>query len=181
MPSAFRSNAEVAESAEKRQERWAGRARWYHPAMKPRPRIRKFFKWGGLVVSALLLTVWVGSACNQHLYATHRGFSLDVNRGRVQLTRPHEGVRSHQTSVHWSRPWETRFEWSAKFERKSFWWYVIIPLWPFVALSLATTAAAWRMDIIARRKSRLGACPACGYDRTGLAPAAPCPECNAKA
>ncbi len=174
-------NAEVAESAEKRQERWAGRARSYHPAMKPRPRIRKFFKWGGLVLSVLVLTVWLGSAYVYWAFVDCQKFGATAMCGYL-LISVYDGAL----------PWApSSFQYGPVVTKRMVWWGVFsvssvgtvfnIPLWPFVALSLATTAAAWRMDIIARRKSRLGKCPACGYDRTGLAPAAPCPECNAKA
>lgn len=52
---------------------------------------------------------------------------------------------------------------------------VSLPLWiPFAAFALPG-AWLWR-----RRRGlvRLGGCPACGYDRTGLAAAVPCPECG---
>jgi hypothetical protein len=149
--------------------------------MKPHPRIRKFFKWGGLVVSVVLLTVWIGTAYGWFFYSMRDASSLDLVRGQIQVSQPSANFQSGLTSIHWMRASPTGFNWSANFDQTADRWFARIPLWPFVALSLATTAAAWRMDIIARRKSRLGACPACGYDRTGLAPAAPCPECNAKA
>jgi hypothetical protein len=149
--------------------------------MKPRPRIRKFFKWGGLVVSVLLLTFIAISAFFGFAYVSRSGDFPFLQSGRVghnwsssSRTFPTSGFdawRLPKPTLEWWVHW--RFMTGGK--------TVVIPLWPFVTLSLATTATAWRMDIIARRKSRLGGCPACGYDRTGLAPAAPCPECNAKA
>ena len=56
-----------------------------------------------------------------------------------------------------------------------------IPLWPLPLLSLLTTAAAWRADAKYLRRVREGACPACGYDRAGLAAISVCPECGAAA
>ncbi len=72
-------------------------------------------------------------------------------------------------------------EWRGAFEKRTFQWVLSVPLWPFVIISIFATAAAWRMDTLAQRRKRIGACPACGYDRTGLAANAPCPECNAAA
>ncbi len=45
-------------------------------------------------------------------------------------------------------------------------------------LAAIPTALAWRLDTLARRREKLGACPSCGYDRAGLAFSAPCPECG---
>ena len=52
----------------------------------------------------------------------------------------------------------------------------VIPLWVlFVALG-ALTSVVWRRHL--RRGSMPGLCPACRYDRAGLSPGAPCPECG---
>jgi len=36
-----------------------------------------------------------------------------------------------------------------------------------------------RLDMLARRRARIGCCPKCNYDRAGLAPGSVCPECGA--
>jgi hypothetical protein len=69
-----------------------------------------------------------------------------------------------------------------------FWWLyfggpgdtlrVGIPLWLPLAPTLLATAAAWRLDALARRRACAGLCPKCGYDRAGLAASAVCPECG---
>lgn len=68
------------------------------------------------------------------------------------------------------------------------WWFswafgaagfqVMIPLWFPALLSLFATALAWRADAKHTCRARLGHCTECGYDRAGLAPVAPCPECG---
>jgi hypothetical protein len=149
--------------------------------MKPRPRIRKFFKWGGLVVSALLASVFVWNSLNRHVAVSTPVIQFSVSRGRVMFFSPQGPHAAQPYALYFLAGAEPGFAWRYYEGTIGTTRYISIPLWPFVALSLATTAAAWRMDIIARRKSRLGKCPACGYDRTGLASNAPCPECNAKA
>jgi hypothetical protein len=55
---------------------------------------------------------------------------------------------------------------------------------PLLIPMLATALPAglmWRAAIIRRRKSRTGLCPACGYDRRGLAVGVKCPECGSAA
>ena len=55
--------------------------------------------------------------------------------------------------------------------------FYIFPLWFPAALCMLATFAAWRLDAIARRRGT-GKCAKCGYDRAGIAAAAPCPECG---
>jgi hypothetical protein len=57
-------------------------------------------------------------------------------------------------------------------------WWLQVPIWAVALPMAAWTALAFRS---ARRRARPGGCPACGYDRTGLAPEAVCPECGASA
>jgi hypothetical protein len=44
---------------------------------------------------------------------------------------------------------------------------------PLFALTQVTTVIRWR-------RRRAGRCPNCNYDRTGLAPTLPCPECGGR-
>lgn len=50
------------------------------------------------------------------------------------------------------------------------------------AIATITSATLWLLDLAARRQhtrqQRLGLCPKCNYDRTGLDHPAPCPECG---
>ncbi|MFO0857478.1 MAG: hypothetical protein U0640_09015 [Phycisphaerales bacterium] len=149
--------------------------------MKPHPRIRKFFKWGGVVVSVVLLTVWVGNAYWWAVTALTPGWSLSVSNGRMMFQVFHQREPAFDRELNWMEVSPRGFDWSVQCGRSIFAWYAYIPLWPFVLVCVGTTAAAWRMDTLAQRRKRLGVCPACGYDRAGLAANAPCPECNAKA
>ena len=51
-------------------------------------------------------------------------------------------------------------------------------LWPIALCALGVTAFARYLDTLARRRARIGFCPKCNYDRTGLAAGAVCPECG---
>ncbi|HYE62763.1 MAG TPA: hypothetical protein VD997_12275 [Phycisphaerales bacterium] len=51
-----------------------------------------------------------------------------------------------------------------------------LPLWSLTLLSLAVSVPAWWA---LTKRSTHGGCDRCGYDTTGLAIDAPCPECGA--
>lgn len=53
-----------------------------------------------------------------------------------------------------------------------------IPFWIPFLLTLAPYLLLARADRLAAKRAKAHACPACGYDRAGLAPAAVCPECG---
>jgi hypothetical protein len=50
-----------------------------------------------------------------------------------------------------------------------------LPLWPLVLLSALIAARSWRRHLRFRAP---GECRMCGYDRRGLPPHSPCPECG---
>jgi len=170
--------------------------------MKPHPRIRKTIKWSGAVVTLLLVVPWIGS-CWWSVSRCDRAPALDdqpediiaVAPGVVLFSSTADHLRiSPKGFWNWGRyvpglhaPWyrqRTPFQWwfdsyssppSFPFQSTE----LIIPLWPLPAMAIIPTALAWYLDARARRRERFGRCPKCGYDRTGLAAGAVCPECGA--
>lgn len=54
--------------------------------------------------------------------------------------------------------------------------FVSAPLWMVIVASGVPGVLLWRSCL--KDRARHGHCPWCSYDRTGLAPSAPCPECG---
>ena len=153
----------------------------YYAAVKPHPRIRKFLKWGGVVGSIVLCTVWIGSAFVECGYEDPYRHLLYLYEGEFSYYHISLTDKSSGGVLKWNSHPYSGLRWLPKHGPTNLGWFVVLPLWPFVLVSTATTAAAWRMDTLAQRRKRFGGCPACGYDRAGLAADAPCPECNTKA
>ena len=150
--------------------------------MKSYPRIRKTVKWGGAVVTVLLVVVWIKSGLLLIHWDTPTTMLMSVEMGRVQFG-PMPRSLSH------TRPGWHQYPLSPLTLRMGLEWmddasgrHYLIPLWIPAALSLLCTSSAWALDIRSsrqQRNARLGLCPKCNYDRTGLAAGAVCPECGA--
>ena len=152
--------------------------------MKPHPRIRKTIKWGGAAVTVLLVVVWIGSGFGRFGYIDSARWFI-VTRGAVSLF-------SFENRPLW--PGDGKFIFEYDPVKLSSWWFstdkfgyaliVTIPLWPFLSAFSLSSAFAWRLDTLARRRAKLNLCAKCGYDRTGLiggkdGGGAKCPECGA--
>ena len=164
------------------------RGRRYSSSMPSPPRSRKLgravinvVKWGGLVVTVLLLVVWIGSGWKAATRINASGRIDVVCYGAIRI---HAAPSGRAFPPHGWRMGQTQTPYI-------YWWFgrngsgpssvYIIPLWPAVLLALLATAAAWRADSQHLRRARAGMCPACGYDRAGLAAGVACPECGAAA
>jgi hypothetical protein len=144
--------------------------------MKPRPRIRKTIKWGGLALGLLLAGVWVRSEFATEAYITSR-LEAGWDQGCVWML-PGPEVNRFRGYVRLANFGPRKRYWRPLISFHSPSWWVIIPLWLPLAPTLLATAAAWRLDALARRRARAGVCPKCDYDRAGLASSAVCPECG---
>ncbi len=141
--------------------------------------VRETVKWGGAVLTVLLLVVWIGSGWWGVTWYAPWHYALVCEASRLMVIEP-------PGPAPWFGIGEFEFKRSTAL---SGWWFdggaisgqrfVIIPLWPLPLLSLLATAAAWRADAKYLRRAREGACLACGYDRAALAAGAVCPECGA--
>ncbi len=146
--------------------------------MKPHPRIRKTIKWGGAVVTVLLVVAWVGGnwLCVAWSNGSGHWFAITSGGLHAQYYPPVFFVRGFGFS---QTPYP--FTWLPVWVEKRYRWHLIVPLWIAIAPLAITCGMAWRLDTIARRRAKggLNLCPKCNYDRTGILKDAKCPECGA--
>ncbi len=147
--------------------------------MKPHPRIRKTIKWGGAVVTVLMGVVWIGSTWwrvdrySQGSFESIEHGSIMIVRGVDLSALADPGWRMGRASKRSPWAWWFHYDSSPSPPRGG-----LIPMWFPTSMALAVTATAWRLDTRARRRALLNLCAKCGYDRTGLAAGAVCPECG---
>ena len=149
------------------------------------------------LLGTLLLLVsllWLWSGWYWTLVASY-GNSLSLRDGRVEITlNDRTADQGRWLSFVRAAPPVAPFDWEKEilgypstFPREKRWrwklWVyrdgscvrLLVPLWTFAA----PLAGGVLVSIIRRRYWRRdGHCPACNYDRRGLAPNAACPECG---
>ena len=135
-------------------------------------------KWGGAVVFALLIVMWVASGWCYFTWFSPRGDCVVVDRGRVVIGQMNYAVPVKDRGPQLGRIHMGEFHWWFDMYRMGTNWQWFIPLWLPVAAALIITGTAWRLDHLACRRARIGLCPKCRYSRTGLPPNSPCPECG---
>ncbi len=153
----------------------------YTAGVKPHPRIRKTVKWGGAVVSVLLLVVWVASVwCGVGYHTLYKGFGISSGILAVTGTTPPQAEYMPGWAFDADRSID-RMRWWFDVGTTSLEWRLIVPLWFLAALPLVLSVIAARLEITARRRANKHLCTKCKYDRIGLAVGAVCPECGAAA
>jgi hypothetical protein len=151
--------------------------------MTPHPRIRKTIQWAGAAVTVVLVVVWIGSIQTTIKWQLTKALGVSVGRGRLSTCDVRDTVigwwQMDTPGLHVLRNLPPELLWNFYRYDTSQSLEFAIPIWPVPAFTLLATIAAWRFDALARRRAKLNLCPNCGYDRTGLAPGAVCPECEA--
>ncbi len=153
-----------------------------------RTRNRKAAKWGGAVVTVLLIVAWLGSGWRFvviGLMTPSFWVTLEADNGSINCSfaswdvgltiselscgaagHDWEGLRSLLGE------WDIYRTWGPNARG------VLFPIWSPMLIVLACTCLAWRADVRAMRRARVGLCAACGYDLAGTAADAVCPECG---
>jgi hypothetical protein len=160
--------------------------------MRPHARIRKAIRWGGAVVTVLLVVVWVGSTWIEFGCCNRPGLSVFVSGGYVvtERTRPLTTSRGWVFPSPMPRPmqgwyWRSQYRpaWRCSKEfgiidNNGEWSADSLLRWASLA-GLLSGIVLWWMTVLDRRAARrLNICPKCRYDRTGLGLSARCPECG---
>ncbi len=149
----------------------------------PTRKRRRGWAWTLTIIAALLAVVWVGSM-RWFVSVVWPQYQLATNSGGIVIFR--EDTARHYvgfaTDCSDNGDWD--LDWWFEYDRMSVngqpaisIWFM--PLWPFVLLT--GVPGVW-MLVKTRKHTNPHACPACGYDRTGLPQTstgpAPCPECG---
>lgn len=162
----------------------------------PRPRrTRKVAKWTGTVAVVVLASAWGLSLFGRLAWTRDdpvwTAIILDggaavivrwdvVDRRYPNVTRP-AASRTQPKQWTWDPRWRGQQVWFPSilfFDTTSGMGFGTVPIWLPLVLFALPTAYLWWADWA---RARPGLCPKCRYDRAGLAEAAPCPECGAKA
>ncbi len=119
--------------------------------MKPHPRIRKTIKWGGAVVTVLLVVVWVGSGWWSPQWKTTSGYGGNVTKGLLGIAKGEPIAAGWFRLVPKTKVNRHRFHWwfdyvSASEVANSSGSSVYVPVWLVVAPLSAITVIAWRAD-----------------------------------
>jgi hypothetical protein len=153
----------------------------YHHTMKPHPRIRRTIKWGGAAMTVLLVVVWIGSGWWFASLRCLAGFYLEVGAGTVQVTHIDGEPQGPNYQIGRYAGPGFRRAWWFQDVRAPYFHAIVIPIWVVLAVVLPAASIAWRFDAVATRRDRarrLGLCLRCNYERIGLSPGSPCPECG---
>lgn len=145
--------------------------------MKTRPRMRRGILWGSVVVSAALAALWMASMVWTVGWRTKGPLSAGVVSGGMGVTW--SSLPGAPGAVFRDRRSDEPTIWWVQAGSIARTWWMWVPIWMPLAVSLCVTAAAWRMEVLSRRRERIGKCASCGYDRAGLKAGAVCPECGA--
>ena len=152
----------------------------YDDAVRPHPRIRKTVMWASAAATALLLVTWIASGwCAVSWQSSGLRYRLMLQSGRVGFAEIYAQLPPRARGWHFAVQ-ERSFAWMwARYAGRNFdarW----VPLWAPTLGAVLASAIAWRVGTLGRRRARRNLCPTCGYDRSGLAAGAVCPECGSK-
>lgn len=155
------------------------------------PGTRKMIKWSTLVVIPILAIAWIASLSATTGVRVPRGWFIGVDGGRALAWRlwqdpndPTEKfvlpewrwVREPWYGDHSMRWWpEVHYD-APQIGTRNF--FVALPLWMLMIVSLGSSGIAWAFDARAKRNALARLCPSCRYSLVGLPLDAPCPECG---
>lgn len=148
------------------------------PAPLGHPRLRALVKWLATVLTALLIAAWLVSGKFGIVHHWTSGHSASLWRGRTHIWQSGAPIPASLAGFEWRGPTDFGLDWWMVSFKRYNQPHLAIPLWWAVLPMAAVTIALWRRDTILTRRFRMHHCMHCGYDRAGITPHAPCPECG---
>lgn len=148
--------------------------------MRKRQRKRRMMKWLGVATSVMLGAAWLASLRYNIWSNISPRYIVGVVGGCFLL----EKVPPLQGLSRWpqTRPADPQYWWPtvnrAVYIQRTHWdWYIRIPIWCFLAVTLVPTIFLFYRDWRNRQRFGPHQCQKCGYNLTGNA-SGRCPECG---
>lgn len=179
------------------------------PQSTLRERLRRQVQWWAPILTLIFTAIWLSNLWSEwnitHMATTNlSGFGISGSTACIwhatfestSIDRPKTGLylntfppRLWETHPFELLPTATFTRWQGPSGAPMYKWFIYLPLWLPTMLSLALTFTSWTPEYLAWRRNFLlhlhasssNHCLRCRYNRTGLAPQAPCPECGAAA
>ena len=134
-------------------------------------------------MTVVLLVAWVGSAWVYVRWSLVNasktsGCAVTLESGCLSTAEITAPVFSMSGASWGVRSSYEHFRWGFQLQQGATHRVLTIPLWCPFLIALSSTTIAWRPDLLAARRAWKGYCVKCAYDRAGLPPDAPCPECG---
>lgn len=145
--------------------------------------------YAALILTCLFACLWVAS--------TYWAFSLSwgaqptptrqracwqLTDGVIQFFYTVPGKRDRSPAISWdidSAIGNSWLLWPTYKTRDGAFAVLAVPLWIPLASAVLAGLLLFRRGGTLKQRTQFGQCATCGYDRTGLAATAPCPECGA--
>lgn len=130
----------------------------------------------GAAGGVCFLLIWFAGSDHELRWAYPGSVEVSIDRGTFRLGNAGAGPNSAAAGWAFFKPDSRRQYFPSAFidgstSRMS------VPLWLPGVLGVALAIAGWRAERSARR-IEVGACPKCGHERKGVAPAERCPMCR---
>lgn len=142
------------------------------PRFKSNPRV---FAWFGTLATVVLATIWIAGGWWSLGWTARSGAGISTELGHLNIfgpeSDPHAGFQLQR------HRWPPRFWRSWRWVPNQTAWLLEVPMYAPTMIFALPTIALWGVMLRRARRST-SQCPACGYDRQGLAPTKPCPECG---
>ncbi|MBS0196880.1 MAG: hypothetical protein JSR77_08985 [Planctomycetes bacterium] len=140
-------------------------------------------KWGGPVAALTLAVLWWISGTRWICYVGPGDWEVWSVAGRVGVSYAPDmiaDIRMIGGDLEFMRLQTVKVPWNMEWWFRLIWWRDVklcaVPLWFVCLIVVAVRVAAWRGEILARRRALVGYCRGCGYDRRGLGLGVGCPE-----
>lgn len=152
-------------------------------------------RWCGTVLLILLLSAYALSFAGYVVCNRPTG-NAAISRGTLWVHT--DTALNHGSGYNWYGRWGVRVQ--DAYPDKAYWWFgvypysvtpvtpgtpfgpiygtdVLVPLWPMIVVAAIPTLWWWSGFVRERRRWHAGRC-SCGYELSGLAISAACPECG---